>query len=302
MSDEFRNCVICPRECGINRNIGQKGYCGYDSGYHIASVFLHQGEEPPINGAYGICNVFFRGCNLRCSYCQNFQISRKDPGSKPLAPDIVLEKIITCLRSGAEAVGFVSPSHFVPHVREIIQSLHYKGFYPVTVYNTNAYDKYEVLRELEGSIDVFLPDFKYMDITSARIYSDAADYPEVAKMALKEMYRQKGNTMVLNENGQAVTGLIIRHLVLPGHIKDSLQILEWIATELSNSVHISLMSQYYPTACVSGHPILNRTVSREEFKEVVNAMERLGFYRGWIQEYDSNVSYRPDFLKGIPFG
>ncbi|HEX2393797.1 MAG TPA: radical SAM protein [Bacteroidales bacterium] len=301
MLRELDNCLICPRECGINRNKGQKGYCGYDSEYHIASIFLHRGEEPPISGAKGICNIFFNGCNLRCVYCQNFQISRKGSVNKPETLQSVTGKVIECLQSGAEAVGFVSPSHFVPHVKAIINAVHQRGFHPITVYNTNAYDKVEIIRDLEGLIDVYLPDFKYMDNISAGTYSGAADYSDFAKKAIKEMHRQKGNTVVLNENGQAITGIIVRHLVLPGHSKDSIRILEWIASELSPSVHISLMSQYYPTVCVSGDPVLDRHITHEEYNEVLIAMDQLGFYRGWIQEYESHSYYRPDFDKIRPF-
>jgi len=302
MFSELDNCVQCPRECHINRNEGEKGFCGYDAQYHIASVFIHQGEEPPVNGAKGICNIFFNGCNLKCTFCQNYQISRSLENNIPrYTADSLVSKIIDCLNQGVEAIGFVSPSHFTPHIKSIIHSLHKKGYKPVTVYNTNAYDKVDVLKEFEGLIDVFLPDFKFIDENAARIYSGAPDYPAIAMAALKEMYRQKGSTVVLNENGQALTGLIIRHLVLPGHSKDSIRILEWIASELSPSVHISLMSQYYPTACVASDPVLGRHITADEYHEVLDAMETLGFYRGWIQDYESHSIYRPDFDRSRPF-
>lgn len=301
MHKEFDYCELCPRICRVNRNLGRKGYCGYDSGYHIASVFVHKGEEPPIKGLNGICNIFFRGCNMRCSYCQNYQISRKNAGSKPVSRDWLIGEIISCLEHGVEAVGFVSPTHFVPHVKEIIALIGQNGYKPVYVYNTNAYDRVEVLKELEGLIDVYLPDFKYMSNSSALKYSDAEDYPEIAKKAIREMYRQKGSTLIVNENGQAISGMIIRHLVLPGHSSDSVKILEWIASELSPSVAISLMSQYYPTVCVAGDPTLGRYITKEEYDEVLSAMERLCFYKGWIQDFESSDGYRPDFNRTRPF-
>lgn len=302
MQGELENCAICPRECHINRIAGHTGYCGYDAGYHIASIVIHGGEEPPINGSHGICNVFFKGCNLRCSYCQNYQISRPKGDNDPMSLEVVIDRITECLDHGIEAVGFVNPSHFTPHVRRIIDELHKRDYFPITVYNTNAYDHVRTLEALEGIIDVYLPDFKYMDSIPSLKFSGAGNYPSVAAAAIKEMYRQKGSTVVLNENGQAITGLIIRHLVLPGHCYDSVKILEWIASELSPSIHLSLMSQYYPTACVADDPVLGRHVTHAEYRKVLYAMERLGFYRGWIQDYDSHSNYRPDFDRMKPFG
>jgi putative pyruvate formate lyase activating enzyme len=300
---ELDHCMICPRFCGVNRNIGKLGYCRAGAGYHISSICIHQGEEPVISGANGICNIFFSHCNLQCIYCQNFQISRNrglvEEGILTL--DEVVESVIALLKQGIEAVGFVTPSHFVPHVKEIIKTLHSRGFHPVTVYNTNAYETTESLQSLEGLIDVYLPDLKYARSSLAKSFSDASDYPEVARRAIKEMYRQKGSSLVIDDNGQAANGLIIRHLVLPGNTGDSLDVLKWIAEELSPSLHISLMSQYYPTSCMINHSQLNRKITEEEYAIVEKAMEELGFYNGWIQEMDSAHNYKPDFLRENPF-
>jgi putative pyruvate formate lyase activating enzyme len=287
----------------VNRNVGQTGYCGSGAGYHICSICIHRGEEPPIIGAKGICNIFFTGCNMQCLYCQNYQISREKNRLNNLnyTLDQVTDQVIRILNEGIEAVGFVSPTHFSSHVKTIIKRLHKSGYAPVMVYNTNAYDKVEIIKSLEGLIDVYLPDFKYLDSHIARKYSDAIDYPEYATKAIKEMYHQKGSTVVQNDNGQAVTGLIIRHLVLPGQSKDSIRILKWIAEELSPSVSISLMSQYYPTACVVNHPELGRKIKAEEYQKVMGEMENLGFHKGWIQDYESSVTYKPDFDKDHPF-
>jgi putative pyruvate formate lyase activating enzyme len=213
----------------------------------------------------------------------------------------VTNKIIQFLDQGIESVGFVSPSHYTPHIKAIISRLDQLGYRPVYVYNSNGYDKAETIKELEGLIDVYLPDFKYMDPEIASRYSDAENYPTVARNAILEMYRQKGSTVVLNNNGQAVTGLIIRHLVLPGQFSDSIRILEWIASELSVSVCISLMSQYYPTVCVANHRELGRYVTPEEYRKVTESMESLGFYKGWIQDPKSSGTYRPDFNNDQPF-
>ncbi len=213
----------------------------------------------------------------------------------------VAGEIISILDQGIEAVGFVSPTHFTPHVKAIINNLHEKGYKPVTVYNTNGYDKVNILKSLEGLIDVYLPDFKYMDPLLASAWSDAVDYPYYAKMAISEMYRQKGSTLVLDDKGQAVTGMIIRLLVLPGRTKDARSILEWIAENMSLSVHISLLSQYCPTVSVINDSELGRKLLAAEYEEVLEAMENLGFQHGWIQKTDSPEIYMPDFSRTKPF-
>jgi putative pyruvate formate lyase activating enzyme len=300
---ELDHCLICPRECGVNRNAGQLGYCRSGAGYEIGSICIHRGEEPVISGEHGICNIFFTHCNLQCIFCQNYQISRnreKQPAAN-MSLDQVTEKVIDCLRKGAEAVGFVTPSHFTPHVRAIIENLNQSGYQPVTVYNSNGYDSVSTLKSLEGLIDVYLPDLKYEDPSLSKRYSDAFDYPAVAKAALKEMFRQKGSTLITSGKGQALNGLIIRHLVLPQHANDSVDVLKWIASELSAGIHISLMSQYNPTLCMSGHETLNRKLAREEYEVVVQAMDDLGFYNGWVQEPESSGTYNPDFRQDHPF-
>ena len=209
--------------------------------------------------------------------------------------------IIKFLDQGCEAVGFVSPSHHVPHIKAIIKNIHNSGRHPVFVYNTNGFDKVEILKSLEGLIDVYLPDFKYFDPKIAREFSDAESYPKIVQAAIKEMYRQKGSTLVVSEFGQAITGLIIRHLVLPGQNRDSARILKWIADELSPDVSISLMSQYYPTLLVKDHPTLGRKITVQEYEQVLQVMETLGFHKGWIQEFSSSGTYQPDFTRENPF-
>jgi putative pyruvate formate lyase activating enzyme len=301
---ELDHCMICPRYCGVNRNVGKLGYCRTGAGYHISSICIHRGEEPVISGVNGICNIFFSHCNLQCIYCQNFQISRNKGLTKEkiMTLEEVIEDVIACLQQGAEAVGFVTPSHFVPHVRAIIDQLHSRGFHPVKVYNSNGYDTVESLKSLEGLIDVYLPDFKYFSLALSKSFSDADDYPGIARLAIKEMFRQKGSSVIVSDNGQAVNGLIIRHLVLPGQTDDSIAILKWISEELSPSIYISLMSQYYPTSCMINHPQFNRKITEEEYSVVEKAMEDLGFYNGWIQEMNSSQHYKPDFLRENPFG
>ena len=299
----LENCTLCPRECRVNRFDGGDGYCGIDAGLNIASICIHRGEEPSISGGKGICNIFFAGCNLHCIYCQNHEISQ--PGSviriTGMEMNSALDQIEEILTKGINAVGFVSPSHVVPQVKAIINGLNSRGFDPIIVYNTNSYEKPETIRSLSGLIDVYLPDFKYVTPELASEYSDAYDYPDMAMKAIKEMYFQKGSTLRVDEAGMAEYGMIIRHLVLPGHIEESKNVLKSVAEELSLGVHFSLMSQYHPTSRIKNHPVLDRSLYKSEYESVVAEMEELGFRNGWIQDMDSNLNYRPDFRKENPF-
>ena len=299
----LENCTLCPRECRVNRFKGGLGYCGTDAGLNIATVCVHKGEEPVISGENGICNIFFTGCNLHCLYCQNHEISRygSRTGSEGINLEGILERIMKMLSEGIQTVGFVSPSHVVPVVRAIIKGLNSRGCKPVTVYNTNGYDKPETIRSLDGLIDIYLPDYKYVTNKIALEYSDAGDYPEIALKAIKEMYYQKGSPLITDENENSVNGLLIRHLVLPGHAEESKKVLVSIAEELSPGVHLSLMSQYHPTELVRHHEVLNRTLYKKEYESVVEKMEELGFRNGWVQDMDSNLNYMPDFSKENPF-
>jgi len=297
------SCTLCPRECRVNRFQEGSGYCGMDAGMNIASICIHRGEEPPISGPAGICNIFFSGCNLHCIYCQNHDISRPDATCRRSKTTLkaTLDIIERILSDDIKAVGFVSPSHVVHQVKAIIRGLNERGLKPVTVYNTNSYDKPEVIDVLDGIIDVYLPDYKYVTSGIAEEYSDAPDYPEVALKALRRMYYQKGSTLTCDEAGRAERGILIRHLVLPGHIDESKKVLRSIAEELSPGMHISLMSQYHPIPFVKSHNKLKRTLYKAEYKSVVETMESLGFRNAWVQDMDSYKNYRPDFRKEHPF-
>ena len=297
------DCTLCPRECSVNRFGGADGYCGTDAGLNIASICIHRAEEPPISGPSGICNIFFAGCNLRCRYCQNYDISRSRSfiGKDYEELGKVLDIIEDILSQDVRAVGFVSPSHVVPQVRAIIKGLNSRGLKPVTVYNTNGYDKPETIRSLREMIDVWLPDFKYNSAKISSDYSDAVDYPEISFRALKEMYHLKGSSLITDDEGRAVKGILIRHLVLPGHTEESKEVLNKLAEGLSRGIHLSLMSQYHPTINVKNDPVLKRSLYKMEYESVVGEMERLGFRNGWVQDMDSNENYRPDFSKKHPF-
>ena len=297
------NCTLCPRECGVNRFEGGDGYCRMDAGMNIASICIHRGEEPPISGPYGICNIFFTGCNLHCIYCQNYDISRPGGDYRKSTTTLkeTLDLIEGILSDNVKAIGFVSPSHVVPQVKAIIRGLNERGLKPITVYNTNSYDKSEVIAGLDGMIDVYLPDYKYITPDIAEKYSDASDYPEAALKALKKMYYQKGSTFSTDKEGRAENGMLVRHLVLPGHVEESKKVLRSIAEELSPGVHLSLMSQYHPTPFVKDMSPLNRALYKAEYESVVETMENLGFRNGWVQDMESYRNYRPDFRKEHPF-
>lgn len=301
--DKLHDCDLCPRECHADRFSEKLGYCKSDASFNIASICIHHGEEPAISGENGICNIFFTHCNLQCIYCQNYQISDNHVSGKSTIMELneIVRQVTNILDTGINSVGFVSPSHFIPQAKIIIQSIHLLGYKPVWIFNTNGFDKVKTLRSLEGMIDVYLPDFKYMVSDLAKEYSDTPDYPEVATLALKEMFRQKGSALHLNPDGIAQSGMIIRHLVLPAQQENSLKVLNFIAEELSPRLHISLMSQYFPAPRVSCHPKLNKTVTPEEYFFITAELERLGMYHGWVQELTSAVNYQPDFEKEKPF-
>jgi len=305
-SDEIAllsNCTLCPRECGVNRFEGSTGYCGSDAGMNIASICIHRGEEPAISGPSGICNIFFSGCNLRCIYCQNHQISRacSPDQRRSLSLNETLDIITGILNKGIKAIGFVSPSHVVPQVRAIIRGLNARGFKPITVYNTNSYDKKEIIKSLEDLIDVYLPDYKYVSPEIAHQFSDAPDYPAVALIALKEMFYQKGSVLSVDNEGRAEKGILVRHLVLPGNADESKSVLRRLADEISTGINISLMSQYHPTRYVRNHPDLKRILYKDEYDSAVEEMEDLGFRNGWVQDMDSYQNYNPDFSREHPF-
>jgi len=297
------DCRCCPRACGANRIAGPLGTCGLDAGYHVSSVCVHRGEEPVISGPRGICNVFFKSCNLHCVYCQNYQISRPPSEGEGRGdnPETIVDEITAILDRGIKSVGFVSPSHCLPQMLDLIERLRQRGRRPRYVFNTNAYDRVEIIRDLEPLIDIYLPDLKYMDDELGRALSDAPHYPRFATAAIREMFRQKGAEVAVDDDGDAVSGLIIRHLVLPGQIENSKAVLSWIARELSPSVHVSLMAQYHPTPEVRDYPTLGGCLTRAEYDEVLEEFERLGFHRGWVQELESARHYRPDFELDHPF-
>ena len=289
-------CTLCPRTCGVDRHT-HKGFCGAPTELQVSAVCLHRGEEPPLNP---IVNVFFTHCNLQCIYCQNYQISNNYSSFSITNLSILINRICDLLPQSGGLLGFVTAAHYAPYIPLILKELHNRGQHPVTVYNSGGYESVDTLRSLEGLIDIYLPDFKYMDPQLAYAYSQAADYPQVAQAALHEMRRQVGGGLKTDADGKAYRGLIVRHLVLPGAVDNSLACLEWLADEFPLGLHLALMAQYYPPH--EGLPApLNRTVTPEEYTAVVARAEQLGLTDGWIQELTAQSNYRPDFNQTNPF-
>ena len=299
----LNNCKLCPRQCGADRDAGRTGFCNSISEPSVASICAHKGEEPVLCGDKGVCNLFFAHCNMQCVYCQNFDISRNDTtlcrfNTIPAIADRIAEVLATT----ENVLGFVSPSHQAHCIPAILDELHRRGLHPTTIYNTNAYDLVETLRSLEPYINIYLPDFKYSDNRLAERYSLTPHYFERASQALLEMYRQKGSTLITDDRDVATSGLIIRHLVLPGCVENSKNALRWIAENLSTNVHLSLMAQYYPPKGVENLPDkLSGFVAAEEYDKVRAYSQSLGFHRGWEQELSEKVVYRPNFENNDSF-
>lgn len=296
--EALRHCELCPRKCGVNRLEGEKGFCNCGCGLEIAMVCNHKGEEPILSGEKGICNVFFSHCNLQCVYCQNKQISsNKASVFHPFKTfDELIEKIKKTLLQSENVLGFVSPSHHQMLMKAIIRRLHEEGFYPKTIYNTNAYDNPSALRKLEGIIDIYLPDYKYTDPDLAKQLSKAEDYPQRALEAITEMYRQKGSSLLTDSENRIESGLIVRHLVLPSKTENSKRVLDNLC-DISFNLNISLMSQYAPLEPLD-FDFLNSRLTQEEYDEVCDYFFSIGLHKGFFQELSSQDNLVPDFEKG----
>ena len=278
------DCKLCPRRCGVNRLKDERGICRDGKVVGVASANLHTGEEPPISGTRGSGTIFFTGCSLRCHFCQNFPLSQMGHG-QPAPPQILAEKMLALQKRGAHNVNLVTPSHVVPQFLAGLLIAAKKGLTLPIVYNSSGYEGMEALRLLDGVVDIYMPDIKYATRDAAARCSDAPDYWEHVRPALREMYRQVG-ALVVDDDGIAVRGMLIRHLVLPGLLDSPDTVFEFVATELSREVPVNLMSQYFPADRAVGDPLLGRPVTKEEFAEAEAALHRWGLDEGWIQEME----------------
>ncbi len=279
------HCVLCPRRCGVNRLAGEVGFCRAGADPVVASWNVHPWEEPPISGTRGSGTVFFSYCTARCRFCQNYPISQLGVGNR-VSLERLAEMMVELQAKGCHNINFVTPTHFAAQIVLALPHAIALGLRIPLVYNTSGYDSLETLHLLDGIVDIYLPDAKYADDDVARKLSGFVGYVEADRAALKEIYRQVGDELVLDEEGIARRGMIIRHLVLPGGLAQSAEVFRWIARELSPSVHVSVMNQYFPAYRVLDDPVLGRKVSPEEYLEAIDAFEQAGLQNGWFQETD----------------
>lgn len=283
-------CNICPRGCNVDRKT-EKGYCGMGEEIYLARAAKHFWEEPPISGTEGSGTVFFSGCNLGCVYCQNYDISHNGLG-KAVSPERLGEIFRELTDAGAHNINLVNPTHYAFKIRDVLEN--YKPEVPV-VYNSSGYERVSTLKALEGLVDIYLPDLKYISSERSGKYSDAEDYFSFASKALLEMKRQCPED-VFDEKGIMQKGVIIRHLILPGNTNQSLKILKWIKENFGTEVYLSLMSQYTPCGKAEKFTELQRRITDREYKKVVFAAEDMGFNRLFIQEKESaSEKFIPDF-------
>ena len=290
-------CNLCPRNCMVNRKMGEKGFCREDDRIFLARAALHMWEEPCISGESGSGTVFFSGCNLRCVYCQNYEISVGEKG-RLVSVERLSEIFLELQEKGAANINLVTPDHYVVEAAEAVLKAQKKGLYLPVVYNGSGYEKKEVIRSLDGIVDVFLTDFKYMDNSLAKKFSFAPDYPEVAKEALDEMVRLVGEPS-FDTNGMMRKGIIVRHLLLPGHKKNAKDVIRYVYETYGDRVYLSLMNQYTPFERlkeISECQELCRKVTKREYESVVDYAIGLGVKNAFIQEGDvAKESFIPEF-------
>ncbi|MFH0800644.1 MAG: radical SAM protein [Pseudomonadota bacterium] len=280
----LKSCRLCPRDCAVDRIHGKPGVCRTDKVAGVASANLHFGEEPPISGTRGSGTIFFTGCNLHCRFCQNYPISRLRHG-RPAPPQALARMMLDLQKRGAHNINLVTPSHVVPQFLAGLAIAAKEGLCIPIVYNCSGYDGMQALKLLDGVVDIYMPDIKYATRDASARCSDAPDYWEHVRPAVKEMFRQVG-PLEMDGEGIGRRGLLIRHLVLPGGFASSEKVFEFIAGELSTDVPVNLMSQYFPADQAVGDPILGRKVVKAEFAEAEDALHRLGLTKGCIQHLE----------------
>lgn len=286
-------CDICPRKCGVNREKGELGFCKMKDKIKIARYSLHYWEEPIISGEAGSGTIFFSGCNLKCIFCQNYKISSENMG-KEISVERLKEICLELQNMGANNINLVTGTHFLPLIKEALILAKKEGLTIPIVYNTSSYENVESLKEMEGLIDIYLPDLKYYDNKLAENFSLANNYFEIATNAIKEMIRQTGKPVI--ENNIMKKGVIVRHLLLPNHLEDSKKIIKYLHDTYDEDIYISIMNQYTPIKKFDKYPELNRTLTDKEYDELVNYACDLNITQAFIQEGETcKESFIPDF-------
>lgn len=306
----MKKCTLCPRNCAVDRENGERGVCGQTERLKVARAALHYWEEPCISGTKGSGAVFFSGCSLHCVFCQNRNIANGDAG-KEISTGRLTEIFLELQQKGANNINLVTPGHFVPQIVAALYAAKRQGLAIPIVYNTSSYESVDTIRQLEGLVDIYLPDFKYMDAALSARYSHAADYSKVAKAAIAEMVRQTGEAVFAepavpeaawNETDPIEAGClmrrgtIVRHLLLPGQTEDSKAVIRYLYETYGDSIYISIMNQFTPLAGLEKYPELNRRVTEDEYNEVVDYAVELGVEHGFIQEGETaEESFIPEF-------
>lgn len=300
--DRYRNCRLCPRHCGADRLGGRTGFCGESAVCRIASIGPHLGEEPCFSGSRGSGTVFFSGCSCGCFFCQNHQISHEHLGAE-YTPDSLFAALLELVGKGVHNLNFVTPDHFQPHVVEVCRRLREAGVEIPFLYNCSGYLERERVPALAEVVDIFLPDFKFSDPLLAQRCLGDPRYPELALAAIAEMVSQVGLLKPWDESGErpARRGVLVRHLVLPGEVENSVRVLETLHRRFGPELPISVMSQYRPTPRCADRGDFARALRPDEYRRVCDRVEELGFYRVFIQPEFGDEDFFPDFAKDQPF-
>jgi putative pyruvate formate lyase activating enzyme len=279
LNEFLKECRLCPRECRVDRLSGKVGYCRAGAELEVSSTFPHFGEEPPLVGRHGSGTIFLTHCNLRCLFCQNYDITHLGRG-EGITPADLARVMVRLQAMGCHNINFVTPTHYVPQIVASLPEAIEMGLRLPIVYNCSGYESPEVIRLLQDIVDIYMPDVKFMDETYSRAFCNAADYPEVIKRVLKEMHRQTGD-LVLDPDGIAERGLLIRHLVMPNGVASSETVLKYIAEQISVHSYVNIMDQYRPEYQAHDYPEINRRIHRKEYLEAVQTARRLHLYRGF---------------------
>ena len=279
LNEFLKECRLCPRECRVNRLNGEIGYCGAPPEIMVSSAFPHYGEEAPLVGNHGSGTIFLTHCNLRCVFCQNYDISHLGKGEEITSSEMA-RAMIKLQEMGCHNINFVTPTHYAPQIVASLPEAIKKGLCLPIVYNCSGYESVEVIQLLEGVIDIYMPDAKYMDEKFSKRFSNAPDYPEVLKNVLGEMHRQVGD-LKTNSNGIAERGLLIRHLVMPGSVASSEAVLRFIAEEISPHSYVNIMDQYRPEYRAYDYPEIKRRITHKEYLEAIQIAKRFHLYRGF---------------------
>jgi putative pyruvate formate lyase activating enzyme len=299
--NQLASCECCPRKCHVNRLDGKVGDCRIPADSRVSHTGLHFGEEPPISGTRGSGAIFFTGCNLRCVFCQNYQISQEfeRSHSRTLTTDELASKMLRLQEKGAHNINFVSPSHMIFQMADAIVAAKKTGLVIPVVYNSNGYDSVDALRQIRGLVDIYLPDIKYMDNALGKRFSAVDDYADIIPDVLREMLDQVGQ-LEMDKESIALHGLLVRHLVLPGHLENSRKCLQALA-DLSPDIFISIMSQYSPRFKACDHPEIDRTLTEAEYDAITEFALDLGLENAFVQELSSQEHFLPDFTQDQPF-